>query len=370
MIRIAVISEREIILQQEDVYFQKFVSKNGDEFGLRFGTPKDANSISTLFREAYEYKYANPLVYDIEYLKKELSNKNNFWFVGELMENKEIAVIGLLEKKRHIAHSSKGITKKKFEGQGVASKIGAGGLITVTKMPQFKEVVKVDTEVRGIKIRAQKVNQNAGGINNGLIPAYINFGDKRNYKVNDNIPAPPKEEEAAFLYSIIFNKFWRLRNKEVYLLDNEDFVFFHNYIQSQTKKMKDDVLITEKGRKDKGSELYGVSKDYYEGRVNIYGNAKEKSINSLLKTYHKWRIIIWKIPTTQNGVHSMHRAIKKGFNIVGYDLGFNNLNGTLHDSVILAYYPNGGSQVLNVNCLDTNKPLFNKVREIFFSRMN
>jgi hypothetical protein len=66
----------------------------------------------------------------------------------------------------------------------------------------------------------------------------------------------------------------------------------------------------------------------------------------------------------------MALALEKGFNMVGYDVGFNKMNSTLHDSVILAYYPNGGSQVFEVNYLEENKPLFNKVREIFFSRVN
>jgi len=134
--------------------------------------------------------------------------------------------------------------------------------------------------------------------------------------------------------------------------------------------MNEDNLILERGKKRKSYELYGVSKDFYEGILNLYGLIKEKSLNNLLKTYNKWRIILWKIPTTQNGIHSMALALEKGFNIVGYDIGFHNINWTLYDSVIMAYYPNGGSQVLKVNCLDQNRPLYNKVREIYFSRIN
>ncbi len=66
----------------------------------------------------------------------------------------------------------------------------------------------------------------------------------------------------------------------------------------------------------------------------------------------------------------MSLALEKGFNIVGYDIGYKSMSGTLGDSVILAYYPNRGYQILNVNCLDENKALFKKIREIFFSRVN
>ncbi len=366
----AVIRKKNIILQQENVYFQRFISKNGDEYGLRLGEPKDAIFISKIFKEIYGYRYVTPVVYNIDLLRNELENRDNFWVVGELIKNKEIAGVGLIEKKRYIAHAGKAAVREKFQGLGVTTKIGAAGILTVTKLPQFKDVLRLDCDVRSSEVRSQKLIQNSGAIAYGLIPGFNNFGDKRFFKIEDNTPFPPKREEAAFFYSIPFKGLWSKREKKIHLLNNEDFVFFHDYIQGQTKKMNNDILILDKGRKDKGTELYAVSKEYYNGIVNIYGNAKEKSINSLLKTYHKWRIILWKIPTTQNGVHSMHRAIEKGFNIVGYDLGFNNLNGTLHDSVILAYYPNGGSQVLKVNCLDENKPLFNKIREIFFSRIN
>ena len=366
----AVISKKELILQQESVYFQKFIAKNGDEYGLRFGNPNDAEAISMIFKEIYDYNYDNPTVYDINLLKRELSERNNFWFVGELIKNHEIAGAGLIEKNRYIAHACKGVTRKKYQGLGVTSKIGAAGIITVTKMPEFKDCLRLNVEVRGPQIRAQKLIRNSGAIPYGLIPGYANFGDRRHFKFENNTPFPPKDEEAYFLYSIIFNTLWKKREKKIHLLNNEDFIFFHDYVKSHTKKMNKDVLILEKGKKDKGYELYGVSKNPYEGLVNIYGSIKEKSLKQLKKTYNKWRIILWRIPTTQNGVHSMSLALEKGFNIVGYDVGFNNMNWTLYDSVILAYYPNGGSHAFEVNYLEENKPLYNKIREIFFSRVN
>jgi hypothetical protein len=367
---LAAISNKGLILQQDSVYFQKFIAKNGDEYGLRFGNPNDAEAISKIFTEVYDYKYAYPFVYDINHLRSELVKKDNFWFVGELLETKEIAGAGLLEKKRYIAHASQGVVKKKFQGKGVTTKIGAAGIISCTQMPQFKDILRLDSEVRGMKIGAQKLLRNAGALPYCLIPSYINFGDKRDFKDDENQPVPPIQEEAAFFYSIIFNSLWNKRENKIYMLDNEDFIFFHEFLKNRTKKMKEDEVILENGKKNKGYELYGVFRDFYEGRVNLYNYIQEKSLDKLLKIYKNWRIILWRIPTTQNGIHSMSLALQKGFNIVGYDLGFNNINWTLNDSVILAYYPNGGSQNLRINCLDENKPLFNKIREIFFSRLN
>ncbi|MFW9867486.1 MAG: hypothetical protein ACFFEN_15425 [Candidatus Thorarchaeota archaeon] len=366
----AVISKEELILQEENTYFQKFTAKNGEEYGLRFGEPKDAKAISMIFKEVYDNEYLTPIVYDLKKLREELIKKENFWFVGEYLEDKEVAGTGLIRKDRYIAEASKAVVKKKFQGRGVTTKIGAAGIVTCTKMPQFKECLRLNVVVRAPQIKAQKLIQNSGALPYALVPAYDNYGDKRHFNIENNTPFPPEKEEAAFLYSIIFRNLWKIREKKIHLLDNEDFIFFHEYLKKYTKKMNNDELIFEKGKKNKGYDLYGVSRDYYNGIVNLYGNLLDKSLENLIKSYYNWRIILWRIPTTQNGIHSMKRALEKGFNIVGYDLGFNNMNWTLYDSVILAYYPNGGSHVLEVDCLDANKPLYNKLREIYFSRIN
>jgi len=360
------IIKKPLLYQEKDYYFQKFVSKHGDEYGLRFGIPQDAEVILKIFKEIYQYNYAYPLIYDIDYLRKELSNQYNFWFVGELIENKEIAGAGLLKKKRYIAHASQAVVKKKFQGQGITAKIGAAGLITVTKMPQFKNVLRVDSEVRGLKIGAQKMFQHARAVPYGLIPSYINYGDKRHFSIDDNTPVPPLQEEPAILYSIIFKNLWKKRDRTVYLLDDEDVIFFYNYVKKMSNNMNEDILILDRCNKNKNYELYGVSKDFYEGRVNFYGYIKEKSLNYLLQVYNKWRIILWKIPTTKNGISSMALAIDKGFKIVGYDIGFNNINWTLFDSVIFAYYPNKSNHFVKPICLDDIKPLANKIRELFY----
>ena len=90
--------------------------------------------------------------------------------------------------------------------------------------------------------------------------------------------------------------------------------------------MQYDILILENDPKNKDYELYGVSKDRFMGIVKFYGYIKEKSLNHLLKTYNDWRIILWRIPTTKNGISSMSLALDKGFKIVGYDIGFININ--------------------------------------------
>ena len=128
-----IVSKKHPLLQEDDRYFQKFTAENGEEYGIRFGTPNDAKIMSTIFKEVYGYNYDNPFVYDINLFKKELANKDNFWFIGEVIKNKEIAGGGVIEKKRYIAHAGKAVVRIKFQGLGVTAKIGAAGIIKVTK---------------------------------------------------------------------------------------------------------------------------------------------------------------------------------------------------------------------------------------------
>ncbi len=361
----ATLSKEKLNLQEEGIYFQKFLFGYGQEYGLRFATPKDAKNISSMFKESYYYDYINPIVYDIELLKKHILNPNKFWVLSDLIEKKVTAGCALVEKERYIAHAGGLIVKKEFQGMGITAKMAAAGLITVTKMPQFKDVLRLDIEARGPIPKVQTAAQNAGAIPYSIIPGYSNIGDKRDFEFNDNNPCPPQYEETAIIYSMIFRHLWKKRDRNVFLLDNEDLIYFYEYIHSQTSKMKNDILFTRNEKIGKGYELYGVSKDYYSGIVKLLGYVKEKSINNLLKTYKNWRIILWKIPTTENGIFSMSLALKKGFKVVGYDIGFHNVNWTLFDSIILAYYPKGNCKLSDVNCIDTVKPLFNRIKQQF-----
>jgi len=164
---------------------------------------------------------------------------------------------------------------------------------------------------------------------------------------------------------MIFRNLWKKRDKNVFLLDNEDLIFLYEYVRSQAKKMKEDILILKNEKNSKGYELFGVSKDYYMANLKLFGYIKEKSINNLLKTYKNWRIILWKVPVTENGISSISLALKKGFKIVGYDIGFNNINWTLFDSVILAYYPKDNYTLSDINCIDSIKPLFDRIKQQF-----
>jgi hypothetical protein len=364
----ATLTKKELDLQEEDAYFQKFMFKNGQEYGLRFATPKDAAIISSLFKESYKYEYPYPFVYDIELLKNDISKPNNFWVLSDLLEENETVGCALVDKERYIAHAGCLIVKKDFRKQGITTNLAAAGLLTVTKMPQFKEVLRLNIEVRAPLTKVQTSAQNAGAIPYGIIPSHIQLADNRYFEFDDNNPCSQQNEEfSTVLYSMIFRNLWKKRDKSVFLLDNEDVIFLYEYVRSKAKKMKDDTLILKKEKKSKGYELYGVSKNYYLAQVKLYGYIKEKSISNLIKTYKNWHIILWRVPTTENGISSMSLALKKGFKVVGYDIGFNNINWTLFDSVILAYYPNDNYKLSDINCVDSIKPLFNRIKQQFIT---
>jgi hypothetical protein len=361
----ATLTKEQLDLQEKEVYFRKFMFRNGQEYGLRFAKNRDAKNISSMFTESYNYDYITPIVYDTDLLKKHISNPNKFWVLSDLLEKNLTVGCALVEKKRYIAHAGSLIVRKEYQGNGITTKMAAAGLITVTQMPQFKDVLRLDIEVRGPKAKVQTAAQNAGAIPYSIIPAYINFGDKRHLEVSDNTPCPPQQEESAVLYSMIFRNLWKKREKSVFLYDSKNLVNVYEFTQHQTRKMKDDELIIKTEKKKSDYELYGVSKDYYMATVKLYGYIKEKSLNNLLKTYKNWRILIWKIPTTENGISSMSLALKKGFKVVGYDIGFNNINWSLIDSIILAYYPNGNPLLSDINCVERIKPLFNLIKNQF-----
>ena len=73
------ISKKYARFQDDTVFIQKFISREGLELGLRLATPYDAKTLSMIFKEVYGYQYIKPYVYNIELLRRELSKKDSFW---------------------------------------------------------------------------------------------------------------------------------------------------------------------------------------------------------------------------------------------------------------------------------------------------
>ena len=65
-------------------------------------------------------------------------------------------------------------------------------------MPQFKECLRLNVVVRAPQIKAQKLIQNSGALPYALVPAYDNYGDKRNFNIENNTPFPRIRKKQRF----------------------------------------------------------------------------------------------------------------------------------------------------------------------------
>jgi hypothetical protein len=83
-----------------------------------------------------------------------------------------------------------------------------------------------------------------------------------------------------------------------------------------------------------------IKQNYNFGAIHMIGYMHDIFIKMYLKKFKKWRFIDWRIPTTEEGIHSMKMALDHGFKVIGYDIGsYLARDGNLYDSVFLAYFP-------------------------------
>ena len=345
-------------------YINTFYSKDGVAYGLRFATPEDAKSISKIYKQLYSKYYVNPIVYDVEQLKIEIENKNNFWCIGEKIGKRpEIFGAGVLQKNGTTTHGGRAVIKRKFQGRGLATKLGSQGVLTLLRKPEFKNILKLDTDVRATNIRSQKLAERAGCIGYAFIPGFNNFADKRKFKINKDKPCVIGYKESAILYASILKPLWKKRRKDIHLIDEENILFFYEHFKNRIKKMKEDKLIIETIQGTK-NENYQLIKDFYNGTIKVRGVMEVSTLKDLLSKYSHWRILEWRIPTSIIGIDSMHIALENGFKVVGYDIGsINNDDGTLSDSLVLCKYFNeiDLDQFTKIDITDANKTLVNKV---------
>ncbi|TFG26752.1 MAG: GNAT family N-acetyltransferase, partial [Promethearchaeota archaeon] len=216
-------------------YFESFKDNEGFEYGLRFGIEDDAEEISKMFIEAYGYNYLYNMVYEPSELKNKLSDPNNFWFICEHLDSRQIAGVGLMQKRESIIYIGKMIIKQKFQKKGIARVLGSRGIMTCLNKPEFKESYKLYTEARTEEINAQKMMERIG-IPYAFIPEFINFGDRRMFDFSKGEPFVDGEKESALLFIIPFERLWQDRETKIYMPKNEDLLYFYNYIKSYNKK--------------------------------------------------------------------------------------------------------------------------------------
>ena len=329
------------LLQRE--YLYKFISRDGSLYGLRLGIPEDAEVISKTFIEIFGYEYTDPKVYDIGKLADDISRKNTFWFIGEYLDNEDPEFCGggaIDIDSPIIASMSKVVIRPKFQGKGLASEMGIKGIFNILKFPQFKTVIRLNAGARASIKSTQMTMRNQGSKAYGFNPIFVNLGDRKYLNKIEEKPYIKGEAVPIIFYQRTLNDFWKRREKVNYLLNNEDILYFYDYQLKNNRNMKkNDLLIT---MEDSNSKMHDIEikQNFNFGAIHLMGYMHDIFIKMYLKKFKKWRFIDWRIPTTEEGVRSMKLAIQNGFKVIGYDMGsFLSRNGTLHDSVLLAYFP-------------------------------
>ncbi|MEJ2251571.1 MAG: hypothetical protein P8Y97_18190 [Candidatus Lokiarchaeota archaeon] len=278
----------------------------------------------------------------------------------------------LLKLRENFAFSSKTVIDKKYRGARLSSILMFKGFTFLLKSHILDDKIKVDSDVRAVQIKAQKLTERAGGVPYGFIPFYNNFGDKRNISEEDVCPCPIQEEESAFLYFVLLPKLISHRLKKIYLPERKGITSLYDYIKTTTRTMR---LVMRKDESHKISSKnnsnymkyndFSITKDLYGSKVKLKGLIDSPIIDFLIDHFKDYRMLIWHIPTTLKGVQLMNYAIDNGFIVCGYDVaGFKPRHSDdLIDCVIFVKYYNDISKKClgEVYCTESNKPLYQYV---------
>lgn len=356
---------------KKNKYMKYFTANDGKSYALRLGKPKDAKKISPIYYENYGPDYIHSWVYRPKLLKKKLRKSKYFWLVGVQVETREIFGVGLIERRGDAAYAGKMVFKKKYHGKGLARRLGSEGIAHCLTLPEFKGVLKLYSEVRTVEINAQKMIEETKSIPYAFLPLFINFGERDGFDFSKGKPYIDGVEESAIFYFLIFAQLWKMRDPEVFLLDNEDVKFFYNSIRNYNKKLKrmmknDTITYVNPTINIKTKKGYKPKEDKHIAYVEVEGIFDEKTIREILDRYSDWRIITLKIPICKESPYSVKTSLENGFNVVGYDVGsYLNEKGQLHDSILLCAFPNGVdfASFEKMDILEETQPLANKVKE-------
>jgi len=351
-------------------YLNIFKDREGFRYGLRLGNPTDASSIMNAYIEIFGFEYTDSVVYDQEKLAEDIAKKNTFWFIGECLEADEPDFCGggAIDIDDPVtSHMSKVVIRPKYQRRGLASEMGIKGIFKIFQFPEFKNVLRMNAGCRASNKYTQLTMRNQGSKPYGFNPICVNLGDRRWINKKEEKPYLKGDSVPIIYYIRTLNDFWKQRENVIHLYDNEDILYFYDF---QTKinryAKKNDLLITTKNSKNK-MHFIELKQDYNLGAINIKGYIHNILLKMYITKFKKWRYIEWRIPTTEEGIHSMKIALEFGFKVIGYDMGsFISLGGTVHDTVLFAYFPK--KVKLNpkepLNIIKKVSPIVDKVLEI------
>jgi RimJ/RimL family protein N-acetyltransferase len=203
-------------LEISNSYHHNFESKNGLEFGFRYGVPQDSVQLINIFKDVYGWNYLYPTVYNKKKFSKLLSDKNQTWFIVEDINTKKVVGTGVMERKSEISVSaSKTLILNKYQNHGIARVLGTQGVFSYLSNPELSALIRIDIDVRAKNINSQKFAEKIRCIPYGFIPNYNNYADKRHFDFSKGKPFSSGEFEAVMMYVSPIKQFWKIRNREI-----------------------------------------------------------------------------------------------------------------------------------------------------------
>ncbi|MFX0001742.1 MAG: hypothetical protein ACFE9Q_14540 [Candidatus Hodarchaeota archaeon] len=341
---------------------------------MRFADHTDTTQISDLYVQEYGYEYVDPVVYSKSKLYMKLwDKKNNVWMIGENLVSGEIAAVSLLELNKKIVYSGKTIINPRYRGINLGSVLSYNCLSKILELGLINNYIKIDSSVRN-SAGALRLTESANGIAYGFAPDYHIFGDKRNHPIDPTKPFNEGYTEGAFLYFAVLPKMYTCREEAVYIFNDELIIFLYDFIRNfkRTMKivMKNDRLIMSEGARIKEKKIpqLEIVPNPLHSIVTILGASNISYMKKICKMFRNYRIVIWKIPTTIEGINSMKHALELDFKAIGYDVASieSNRPGIFHDAIIFAYYNREINHDFNdIKTTNKNEKLFEKVIDQF-----
>lgn len=346
-------------------YIHTFKACDNNTYGFRYAKSSDIDQIIEIFKETYDWNYLHSWVYDKDMFHDYLKKSNYFWMLIELIEQNEICAIGLMEIKNKISlYASKVAAKKKYRGLGLLRVLGTQAVMHFFQRDDCGDIIRLDTDVRANILNSQIFAEKIRCIPYGFIPNFNNYADKRNFNPSKGEPFTAGRIESVMMYVNPLSILWKNRSRDVHIYEDEEIMYFYNYVKSLNRKMKRDnlELINAKSFEKRPNE-YTIREDIYQGIVFIEGYLRKSFLNRLLVHYQNWNVIVWNIPTTSWGLYSQLLALKNEFIVSGYNPGSYTKELNLRDTILMCKFPRGidYSQFKTIDLAEKNKPIAKRI---------
>lgn len=311
----------------------------GQEYGVRVANVNDAKDIIKIYTEIYGDSYFEPGIYDPNILKANISNSNEFWFVGVSLSEEEIVGSGVVKKIDELSlEACKAVITKKFQKRGIGIVLGTKGILSALSLPRFNDTIRLVAEARAFNLYSQKVLEKTGAFAYGFNPVYMNLGKRDLKKNNERNPYIQGSIEPTIYYIRPLSSFWKKRDNEIYLLDNESIIYFYQHIKKTQTRMKKDEVIIESRNRMAWQDCDLLARPEL-GAVFMKGYLHNILLQHYLYKYSNWRFIEWRVPATEKGIDSMNLALNNGFKVIGYDIGsLHTIDDRIVDCVIFAKF--------------------------------